>query len=225
MEVGTTIYNMPPKQRGYIIRRSPEENLYRQIVGDTPHQIITLFGSGGVGKTWLTLEVLDKVTKSGQYNAILWFSARDIDLLADGTREVKPHILTEKDIGQEFKNLIGPWLLSAEALNETDPVRFLQDNLYKSDIGKILYVFDNFETVKDPSVLYNWIYNYLRLPNKALITTRFRKFKGDYPVELEGMSFEECTQLIRVTARRLEITHLMSSNYVEELFDASNGHP
>ena len=109
-------------QRGYIERRSPEQNLYHQIVGDTPHQIITLFGSGGMGKTWLTLEVLDKVAKSGKFNAILWFSARDIDLLADGAREVKPHILTEKDIALEFKKLIGPWLLSAEAMN-ADPVR------------------------------------------------------------------------------------------------------
>lgn len=225
LEEGTTIYNMPPKQRGYIERRSPEENLYSQIVGDTPHQIITLFGSGGVGKTWLTLEVLDKVAKSGQYSAILWFSARDIDLLADGAREVKPHILTENDIALEFKHLIGPWLLSAEALNEIDPVRFLQDNLYKSDLGNILYVFDNFETVKDPSVLYNWIYSYLRLPNRALITTRFREFKGDYPVELEGMSIAECTQLISETARQLEIGHLMSRDYIEELYDASNGHP
>ncbi len=225
LEVGTTIYNMPPKQRGYIMRRLPEENLYRQIVDDTPTQIITLSGSGGVGKTWLTLEVLDRVAKSGQFNAILWFSARDIDLLADGAREVKPHILTVEDIAKEFKILIGPWLLSAEALNEIDPVRFLQDNLKPSDFGKILYVFDNFETVKDPSVLYNWIYTYLRVPNKVLITTRFREFTGDFRVDLEGMSFEECTQLISDTTRRLEITHLMSSDYMEELYNTSNGHP
>ena len=225
LEEGATIYNMPPKQRGYILRLPPEENLYRQIIDETPTQIITLSGSGGVGKTWLTLEVLDRVAKSGQYNAILWFSARDIDLLADGAREVKPHILTEVDIAKEFKILIGPWLLSAEALNEIDPVQFLQENLKQSDLGNILFVFDNFETVKDPSVLYKWIYTYLRAPNKVLITTRFREFTGDFRVDLEGMSIEECSQLIGDTARRLGITHLMSNDYMEELYDASNGHP
>ncbi len=225
LESAETIYNMPPKQRGYVMRRSPEENLYRQIVDDTPTQIITLSGSGGVGKTWLTLEVLDRVALTGKYSAILWFSARDIDLLADGAREVKPHVLTEEDIAKEFKFLIGPWLLSAEALNEVDPVCFLQDNLNQSDLGNILYVFDNFETVKEPSVLYNWIYTYLRVPNKVLITTRFREFTGDFRVDLEGMSLEECLQLIGDTARRLEITHLMTSEYMEELYDASNGHP
>ena len=224
-ELGLTVHTMPPRQQAYVARRSPEEYLYRQIVGDMPHQIVTLFGSGGMGKTWLTLEVLHRVAADGDFNAILWFSARDIDLFVDGAREVKPHILTESDIAAEFKKHIGPWLLSAEAMNELDAISFLQENLQKSDFGRILFVFDNFETVKNPAELYNWIYSYLRLPNKAVITTRFREFKGDYPVELEGMSLEECKRLIEDAAQRLGITHLMTNEYVEELYEASNGHP
>ncbi len=199
--------------------------MYREIVDDNDHRIITLFGRGGTGKTWLTLEVLDRIAKEADYNAILWFSARDIDLLPDGARQVKPHVLTEKDISREFKKHIGPWLLSAESLNETDPVRFLHDNMHKSEFGKILFVFDNFETVNSPIDLFNWIDEYVRLPNKALITTRFREFRGDIPVELAGMSFKECEQLIDATARRLKITHLISNEDIEDLYDASDGHP
>lgn len=224
-EEGETILNVPPKQRGYIPRQAPEESLYREIVDDNQHRIVTLFGRGGIGKTWLTLEVLDRISKEADFTAILWFSARDIDLLPDGARQVKPQVLTEKDIAREFTKHIGPWLLGAEALGEVDPVTFLRQNMYKSDFGKILFVFDNFETVNSPIDLFNWIDHYLRLPNKAVITTRFREFRGDYPVELTGMSFEECGQLIDATTRRLSITHLISNNDKDKLFDASDGHP
>ena len=224
-EEGETILNVPPKQQGYIPRQAPEESLYREIVDDNQHRIITLFGRGGIGKTWLTLEVLDRIAKHADFTGILWFSARDIDLLPDGARQVKPQVLTEKDIAREFTKHIGPWLLSAESFSDVDPVKFLRENMYQSDIGKILFVFDNFETVNNPIDLFNWIDHYLRLPNKALITTRFREFRGDYPVELAGMSFEECSQLIDATSRRLRISHLISNDDRDELFDASDGHP
>ena len=229
-ETGKTIYNMPPKQTEYIPRQNPEENLYREIVDDNQHRIITLIGRGGIGKTWLTLEVLDRIAKEGIFEAILWFSARDIDLLPDGAKPVKPHILDEKDIAKEFTRHIGQWLLSTEAYMEMEndtrrSVQFLQNNMRKSELGKILFVFDNFETVNSPIELFNWIDSYLRLPNKALITTRFREFKGDYPVELEGMSLDECEQLIDATASRLKIEHLITRGYVDELYDASDGHP
>ena len=103
-ETDKTIYNMPPKQTEYIPRQNPEENLYREIVDDNQHRIITLIGRGGIGKTWLTLEVLNRIAKEGIFDAILWFSARDIDLLPDGAKPVKPHILDEKDIAKEFTN-------------------------------------------------------------------------------------------------------------------------
>ena len=224
-EEGETILNMPPRQRGYIPRQAPEESLYREIVDDNQHRIITLFGRGGIGKTWLTLEVLDRIAREADFTAILWFSSRDIDLLSDGARQVKPQVLTEKDIAREFAKHIGPWLLSAESLNEVAPVKLLRENMYNSEIGKILFVFDNFETVNSPIDLFNWIDHYVRLPNKALITTRFREFRGDYPVELAGMSFEECSQLIDATSRQLKITHLVADDDKDELFDASDGHP
>ncbi len=225
IEEDDTILNMPPKQQGYIPRQAPEDSLYREIVDDNQHRIITLFGRGGIGKTWLTLEVLDRIAKEADFTAILWFSSRDIDLLPDGARQVKPQVLTEKDIAREFTKHIGPWLLSAESLSEEDPVKFLRDNMYQSEFGKLLFVFDNFETVNSPIDLFNWIDHYLRLPNKALITTRFREFKGDYPVELAGMSFEECNQLIDATAKQLSITHLVTNDDKDELYDASDGHP
>jgi hypothetical protein len=224
---GNTIVNLPPRQNGYISRMPPENSLYREIIEDNQHRIITLIGRGGIGKTWLALEVLNRLAEEENFDAILWFSARDIDLLSDGAKQVKPHILTEGDIAKEFARLIAPYLLSYEAIHAENfnAIDFLRSNMSKCGLGKILFVFDNFETVKSPVELYFWIDNYLRLPNKALITTRFREFKGDYPVELLGMSAEECNTLINVTARQLGIEHLLSTGYIDDLYSESEGHP
>jgi tetratricopeptide (TPR) repeat protein len=224
---GNTISNLPPRQNGYIHRVPPEESLYRELVEDNQHRIITLIGRGGIGKTWLALEVLNRIAEEEKFDVILWFSARDIDLLPDGAKQVKPHILTEGDIAKEFAHLIAPYILSYEEIHaETfNAVDFLRKNMFKCDLGKTLFVFDNFETVKSPVELYFWIDNYLRLPNKALITTRFREFKGDYPVELFGMSLDECRKLIDATARQLGIESLLTPKYIEDLYNESDGHP
>jgi tetratricopeptide (TPR) repeat protein len=186
------------------------------------HPIITLVGSGGIGKTWLTLAVLHQVASEGRYTAILWFSARDIDLLPQGPKLVTPHVLTARDIGAEFVRLVQP----AEAQQKGfDAVRYLAEKMTKSDFGPILFVFDNFETVRAPSDLYSWIDTYIRLPNKVLITSRIREFKGDYPIEVLGMSEDESDELIVSTAKALGIDHLLTEDYKRELYQEASGHP
>src|SRR5690606_4527366 len=138
----------PPRQNGYITRTPPENSLYSEIAEDNQHRIITLIGRGGIGKTWLTLEVLNRIAEEEIFDAILWFSARDIDLLPDGAKQVQPHILTERDIAEEFTNLIGQYLLSYEKIHSDDfnATEFLRTSMTKCELGKILFVFDNFET-------------------------------------------------------------------------------
>ncbi len=53
-------------------------------------------------KTSLALNVLHEIA-----NIILWFSARDIDLLISGPKVVQPQVLSERDIAEEFKKLLG----------------------------------------------------------------------------------------------------------------------
>jgi hypothetical protein len=73
--------------------------------------------------------------------------------------------------------------------------------------------------------MFNWIDSFIRLPNKVLITTRLREFKGDYPVEVRGMNEREARQLIGQTAATLEVADLLDESYVNELVAQSEGHP
>lgn len=218
---GKTWGNLPPIQTGYIKRTELEKELYAALTNDR-HPIITLAGSGGIGKTWLALSVLHKIAQEEKYSAILWFSARDIDLLPQGPKLVIPHLLNSKEIAAEYVRLVDPVKLQEKGF---DPSKYFGEQLTKSNLGPILFVFDNFETVRVPTELFNELDTYIRLPNKALITSRTREFKGDYPIEVLGMDENEAEELIISTAKNLGIKHLLTSAYIHDLYQETSGHP
>jgi hypothetical protein len=147
-----------------------------------------------------------------------------MDLLLEGPKLVKPHVLTPQDIASEFVKLVGPE--GAENNRpDAEKLTLFQHYLSKSEIGPILFVFDNFETVQNPGDLYAWLDTYIRLPNKILITTRVRDSKGDYPVEVGGMTDKEFEELVASTAKELGIESSITSEYRKQLYEESAGHP
>ena len=190
---------------------------------DDRRPVVTLQGAGGVGKTSATLQVIDRISKEMRYELIVWFSARDIDLRPDGPKAVRPGILTPKDVAEQYALFVLP---SQKIHDKTfDRRLFFQDQLGKSDGGTCLFVFDNFETVQNPLEMFTWIENFIRVPNKVLITTRLRDFKGDYPLEVQGMTEEEARTLIGQTAMRLNIRSLLTPDSINEMIASSGGHP
>lgn len=218
---GQCFGNLPPVQPDYIHRQDLETELTNKLNNDR-HPIITLVGRGGIGKTSLALSVLHNLANSKRFGAMLWFSARDIDLLPQGPKLVKPQVLTVRDVADEFARLMAP----TESLEKTfNTISYLSNLMSTSPVGPLLFIFDNFETVHNPADLYSWIDTYIRTPNKVLITTRFREFKGDYPVEVSGMTEQEFEELVDSVSNHLGIHHLLSPSYRKELYDESEGHP
>jgi len=219
---GRSFGNLPPLPPNYIARPELESELFAKLMDDH-HPVITVRGTGGIGKTSLAITALHRVAEAGKYGAIIWFSARDIDLLSQGPKDVKPQVLTEDEIAKEFSELMKPEFCSDRSFK---PAKYLAEALTKSPIGDpLLFVFDNFETVRSPSTLYTWIDTYIRNPNKVFLTTRFSDFKGDYPIEVFGMSSTEAEELINDTAHALGIRKLLTPEYRRELFRESDGHP
>lgn len=220
--VGQTWTNLPATPPDYVPRLSLEKEL-DQALCDDRHPVITLVGRGGIGKTSLALQVLDRIARKGQFEVIVWFSARDIDLLPQGPKIVVPRVVNQRDMASEFVRLLQP-----SAMNEKGfrPIEHLTSALTRSPTGgAILFVFDNFETVSSPGDLFAWMDTHIRLPNKILITTRHREFKADYPVSVSGMTEVEANQLIDATAQRLSIVNLLTTRYRAEIFDEADGHP
>ena len=188
------------------------------------HPIVTMAGSGGTGKTSMALKVLGDVARLAKtpFSAILWFSARDIDLLPEGAKPVRPHTLSLREFAREFVRLVEP---TEKEMDGFKPDEYLAASLTSSPLGPTLFVFDNFETVASPPDVFRWIDTYVRLPNKVLITTRIRDFAGDYPIEVAGMSEEEAGNLMDSVSRSLSIAELITDQYRDEVYRESDGHP
>lgn len=220
---GRSFTNLPPKPSAFVPRPALETELSARLRDPDRHPVLTLHGRGGMGKTSLALKVLNEVCAEGTYEVVIWFSARDIDLVTNGAKQVKPKVFTAAEIAAEFIRLTDEGAFKTSGIaKQTD---YFAQALSKSQFGPTLYVFDNFETLRNPAELYTWIDTYIRPPNKVLITARHRDFKGDYPIEVLGMTEGEANELIDQHSTLLGIRHIIEDSYREELYRESGGHP
>lgn len=218
--VGNCFTNLPKYESIYIHRSSLQKQLL-QVLTDSRHPVITLVGRGGIGKTSLALHVLRQLCQRDDFQTVLWFSARDIDLLEEGAKFVKPHVIKIDDLASEFVSLLD----TSKQIKKDAQRLYMQEHLTKSDIGPMLVVLDNFETVENPEEMFAWLDTYVRLPNKILITSRFRDFKADYPIIVGGLTRDEFDALYHRISNDLAIVDILDDVFKEELFYETGGHP
>ena len=219
---GQCFSNAPEPLKGYVDRQELETELESLLLDDR-RPIITLLGRGGIGKTSLALQVIQSLYKCDRFQVVVWLSARDVDLQLTGPKPVRPLVLSPDDMGRFYSELV--LSRSERDVKGFDAKAFLESQLLKCDLGACLFIFDNFETTQNPVEMFGWIDSYIRLPNKALITTRLREFKGDYPLEVGGMSDSESRALIIQLGGSLGVLDYLDEQYTGELISRSGGHP
>jgi hypothetical protein len=214
--------NVPRLSYEYINRDELEDELFT-LLNDERHIAITLLGRGGIGKTSLALKVIPRLYENTRFDAIIWFSSRDIDLSPNGAKIVRAEVITKKDIADYYSKLFK----SSKQIKEKsfDAITYFQNQLTKADAGSTLFIFDNFETIDNPTETYKWVDTYIRSPNKILITTRLRDFRGDYPLHVQGMSKEQSMKLINLTIESLKIEGGITKENRDKIYTISAGHP
>lgn len=220
--LGSVLTNLPSLAHGYVPRKKLEGEIHALLMNDR-HPIVTLVGRGGIGKTSLVLSILHELAKTDRYQVIAWFSARDIDLLMSGAKPVQPRVLTDRDIAEQYCAMIGAAKVGPSG--KIAPMDLMAGHLRASPIGPTLFVFDNFETVRSPIDLFHWIDTNIRLPNKVVITSRFRDFKADYPVEVSGMEQDEAEKLALQTAIALQIEGIVGRRERDIVIEEADSHP
>ena len=221
---GSAFTNIPEPLSKYVPRLHLEKELEDQLKDAERHPIVSLTGRGGIGKTSTSLQVIAKMIDSDEcpYEVVVWFSARDVDLLQSGPKEVQPGGLSIRDFASEYVDLLTPGEMNVRGFSPAD---YLARQMAGDTIGPTLFVFDNFETITSPVEVFTWLDTYVRGPNKVLITSRHRGFTGDYEVQVRGMTHSEAEELIIQTAESIGIRGNLSANYIDELIDEANGHP
>ena len=214
-----TLGNLPDLQKDYVLRPKLEDELETRL-RDRNHPIVTLHGRGGIGKTSLALQVAHHLAEPFEtlFDEIIWFSARDVDLLIHGARNVKPSVVSLDDIASTYGKLMGADQSIeglALALQSADPL---------TRKGRLL-IFDNFETMSDMKGVHEFLDTHTHLPNKVLITSRERAFKADFPIEVQGMEWEEADKLMRGVAEALDAIGLLTTEAANRFYDFTEGHP
>jgi hypothetical protein len=130
---GRCFGNLPPIPAGYITRSALEKELTDSL-SDERHPVITLAGRGGIGKTSLALAAMHSLCRRDRFGALLWFSARDIDLLQEGPKVVRARVLTETDIAEDFSRLMAP---AESTMDGFDSVKYFAEALSKSPLGNL----------------------------------------------------------------------------------------
>jgi len=216
---GGAVHNLPPAPSGYVPRLELEQSLQNALI--SPFPLISLVGRGGIGKTSLALHVLRLNSVSQQFDVVVWFSARDVDLTPFGPSQVQPDVLDRADIAHDFARLMSPY-----TGRESDPLDQFEQALQSSPFGgPILFVFDNFETVSNPRDLYLWLANMIRPPNKILITSRNRDFDRDYRITVDGMTAMESEEMAKRAARERGVEGKLTPQFIQSLHEVSGGHP
>lgn len=222
--IGDVFTNIPPLARGYIRRRALEEGLKKELMASDRHPIVSLTGPGGIGKTTIAIAAIRDVAERAcfPYDVVLWISARDIDLLDHGTKPVQPKVIGEDDISSAAVELLEP---EDRFLKTFSATKFFETCLTHGAAGDTLFVLDNFETMRGPADVFAWIDAHIRPPNKVLITTRIRDFRGDYHIDIGGMNDAEARLLVDGHAASLGIGGLITEEYRDQLIEESDGHP
>lgn len=221
--IGDLFSNLPPAPANYVRRPELESQLGDALQRER-HEIVTLSGPGGAGKTSTAIRALHDLSdhSGGRFECVVWFSARDIDLLESGPKSVRPRGVTVEDFATEFVLLLEPPESTAKGFRPSD---YLARALAAGPLGPTLFVFDNFETVADPPSLYRWLDTHVRSPNKVPITTRMREFTGDLPLQVRGMTEDEAGELMTVWSKLLGIQNLLTGDYKAALYKEADGHP
>ncbi len=222
--LGNLFANVPPIPTGYVRRIVLENRLVKELLNRDRHPIVTLTGPGGIGKTTVAIRAIREIAQREDppYDVVLWISARDIDLLDSGPKPVSRRVFSQQDIANAAVELLEPDVAESEGF---EPEAYFQYCLEEGAAGTTLFILDNFETLQNPTDVVEWLDAYIRPPNKVLITTRFRDFRGDYPIEIKGMLDDEASQLIDEHALRLDIAGLINTSYKRKLIIESDGHP
>lgn len=224
LDVQSSVFgNLPTLPEMYVERPELQSALKERLL-DKNHPIVTLHGRGGVGKTLLAMRVAHEIarTETAPFEVIVWFSARDIELTPGGVSRVQQDVADLETISEAFGDLFGQ--LSDETEGTLDSLAYTLHSPDDITEKGILFVFDNFESLRNPREAHKFLDTRTHLPNKVLITSRERAFKADYPIEVKGMEYKEARELLTSLAQKLYVEGIVTDEVIDSIYDYAEGH-
>ena len=197
--------NLPPENYdldgGFVGREKERKDIIKMIKSEQD-RIITITGSGGVGKTAIALKIAHSFLEDlyNPYEALIWFSAKLDKLTEEGIVPLEPDIINDNQLIEDILQL-----LDSDALEKLKKAKVgtieLKNYLYQifSD-NKCLLIIDNLETILKNDALIDIIKDIPR-PSQVLITSRkgLGEIERRYPIT--DMLEKDAIRLFRIISK------------------------
>ncbi|MGG0593531.1 NB-ARC domain-containing protein [Priestia megaterium] len=182
-------HNLPSPEfddTGYIGRKKEIKDL-KELLQGNKHQIVSIVGNGGLGKTALTVKVLYDLIDDidNEYEAVLWITLKT-RTLSHGEFTTLEN--TVKGIPDLMNQMEKQMVFNSNKTAEENILEFL-------DSFKTLLVLDNLETINSDEIM-----GFLKsVPEKSkvLITSRHGLGELEYKYTLDGLSLNDAAAYFR----------------------------
>lgn len=206
---------------GGFVGRDDDRKKIIQYLNSEKFPVITITGSGGVGKTSLALKVIQDITEKPDnkiFEAIIWLSAKENKLSDLGIEDIEPSL---KNYDEFLDTIIELFGFSDQIASENVEEKEKLVNSIIELTSKMLIVIDNLETITDQRII-NFILD-ASIKIKFLITSRKGLGQLERRHELRELKAKEAVYLFRQLSKDKQLPSLITlpedtiKNYVSKV--------
>ncbi|WDF67142.1 NB-ARC domain-containing protein [Sphingobacterium oryzagri] len=209
LEKSGIINNLPipdyEYEGGFVGREEDRKKIIQYLKSEkTP--VVTLTGSGGVGKTSLALKVVQDLTERPENNifdAIVWLSAKENKLSPLGIEDIEPTLKNYDELLDIIIKLFG--FEDQIKIDSIEDKERLSEEIFDLT-NKVLVIVDNLETITDERII-NFILD-APLKVKFLITSRKGIGQVERRHELKELKSKEAIYLFRQLSKDKQLDKL-----------------
>ncbi len=193
---------------GGFVGREDDRKRIIQFIRSEKFPVVTLTGSGGVGKTALALKVIQDLTENPEnkfFDAIVWLSAKDSKLSDLGIEDIEPSLKSYEELLDTIIDLFG--FRNELSSSDTFEKEKLVTTIFELS-NKILITIDNLETITDQRII-NFIFD-APINIKFLITSRKGIGQLERRHEIKELKAKEAIYLFRQLSRDKQLPNLVA---------------
>lgn len=189
---------------GFVGRADDEERIIKMLKSNM-HRVITIAGAGGVGKSALTLKIVNDIIRDSlvEYDFIVWVSAKENKLSYLGIEDLEPTLKNYDELLDTILNVVG---FDADSYGDDDNKKESDINDLFDACNKVLLIIDNLETITDERII-NFILD--SHPNvNFIITSRRGLGQVERRYDLKELKEKDAIHLFRIICKEKGLQEL-----------------